>query len=187
MNYGGTGNNAADKAIRMGLHKHEVQKALSNLLTADVDYFRWRQELERQVKATRVVRTFMGRPRRFLTVGRDNTTVVPAKVVREALDYPMQGGVSDVANTTVVQLIEKYPFLMLAWTMHDAQYYHCPVSMLNDELVEGIKAIATQEYVIEGRKKRFMIDWDIVYPPTKEVQGDVQGVLQGATEAQGAI
>jgi hypothetical protein len=168
MIYGGTGNNAADKAMRMGLSKAEVQKALANLLTADVDYFTFRQNIERQVKATRIVRTFMGRPRRFLTVGRNNSTAVPPKVVREALDYPMQGGVSDVFNTTIVAITQRYPQCKWAWGMHDAQYWAVPVSLVTPELIEGIKGIATREYVIEGRKKRFMIDWDIVYPPKEE-------------------
>ena len=172
MNYGGTGATAAEKAIRMGLGKQEVARALSTLLTADVDYYKWRQYIERQVKATRVIRTFMGRPRRFLTVGRDHSTVVPPKVVREALDYPMQGGVSDVFNTTIVELAARYPYTELAWGMHDAQYWSCPVELVTPELVDGMKGIATTEYVIEGRKKRFMIDWGIIYPPDKETHHD---------------
>lgn len=160
--YGGTGNNAAEKAIRMGLSKTEVKKALDNLMTADVDYYRWRQQMERTVKSTRLVRTFMGRPRRFLTVSKDHSTVVPAKVVREALDYPMQGGVSDVANTTIVRIAEQYPWMTFAWMMHDSQYWAAPVSQVTDEVVQGVKDIATAEYVIEGRRKRFPIDFDVI-------------------------
>lgn len=165
MNYGGTGNNAAQKAIRMGLNKAEVQRALANLLTADVDYFRWRQVVERQVKATRIIRTFTGRPRRFLTVSKEHGTVVPPKVVREALDYPMQAGVSDVANLTIIEVCKQYPQLLVAWTMHDAQYYHCPMEHATPAVIEGIKAIAMTPYTIEGRTKRFPIDFDVVYPP----------------------
>lgn len=165
MNYGGVGNTAAMKAVRMGLDKKQVQQALANLLTADVDYYRWKQRIEKQVKTTRVIRTFTGRPRRFLTVSRESNKTVPAKVVREALDYPMQAGVSDVANLTVVELCNKYPFLTLAWTMHDAQWYHCPVTQLTDEVIEDIKQVATKEYVIEGQKKQFPIDFAIIYTP----------------------
>ena len=163
MVYGGQGNTAAEKAIRMGLPKHEVQAALSKLLTADIDYYKWRQVIERQVKATRIIRTFMGRPRRFLTVGRG--IAVPPKVVREALDYPMQGGVSDVLNTTIIKLIEKYPFLSLAWTMHDAVYLACPTQLLTEEVITGVQAIATQPYTIEDTIKSFPIDFDIIHPP----------------------
>ena len=164
-NYGGTGSVAASKAIRMGLGKVEVQQALNNLLTADIDYYKWRQDIERQVKASRIIRTFTGRPRRFLAVSKDHGTVVPPKVVREALDYKMQAGVSDVANLTIIEVAKQYPQLLMAWTMHDAQYYHCPVSAATPELIEGLKAIATRQYTIEGRTKAFPIDFDIVYPP----------------------
>lgn len=167
MNYGGQGSTAAEKAIRLGLSKQEVQSALSKLLTADVDYFKWRQSIERQVKATRVIRTFMGRPRRFLTVGRGSSgTTVPPKVVREALDYQMQAGVSDVLNTTLVQITDKYPFLAIAWTIHDAVYLECPLDRLSEDVVAGVKEIATQPYIIEGVSKSFPIDFDIIYPPT---------------------
>ena len=165
MNYGGTGATAASKAIRMGLSKVEVNRALQNLLTADIDYFKWRQQIERQVKATRVIRTFTGRPRRFLSIGRD-TTAVPAKVVREALDYSMQAGVSDVANLTIIKMSQQYPQLPLAWTMHDAQDYHCRISDLTPELIAGYRAILNRPYTIEGRVKQFPVDCSITYPPS---------------------
>ena len=164
MNYGGTGASAAQKAMRMGLSKLEVQQALNNLLTADIDYYRWRQGIEREVKTTRIIRTFTGRPRRFLTVGKESGTAVPAKVVREAYDYKMQAGVSDVANLTVIEMYKQYPQLGLVWTMHDAQYYSVPIVQVTDELIEGVKNIAKAPYIIEGREKRFPVDFDIVYP-----------------------
>lgn len=168
MNYGGTGATAASKAIRMGLSKTEVNRALNNLLTADVDYYRWRQTIERQVKATRIIRTFTGRPRRFLSIGQQHGTAVPAKVVREALDYPMQAGVSDVANLTIIEMTKRFPQLMLSWTMHDAQYYHCKVADLTPELIAGIKEVANLPYTIEGRTKCFPLDFGVTYPPGYE-------------------
>ena len=165
MNYGGVGATAADKAVRMGLDPKVVKLALSKLLTADVDYYRWRQAIEKEVKATRVIRTFMGRPRRFLTVDKYHKLAVPAKVVREALDYPMQGGVSDVFNTTIVNIAARYPALRFAWSMHDSQYWSCPLDLNVGETAQGLKDIATAEYVIEGRKKYFPLDMDVIYPP----------------------
>lgn len=165
MNYGGTGATAASKAIRMGLSKAEVNRALNNLLTADVDYYRWRQAIERQVKTTRVIRTFTGRPRRFLSIGQQNGTAVPAKVVREALDYPMQAGVSDVANLTIIEMNKQYPQLSLAWTMHDAQDYHCKISDMTPELITGYKAILNSQYIIESKAKCFPVDCSVTYSP----------------------
>jgi DNA polymerase I-like protein with 3'-5' exonuclease and polymerase domains len=162
-NYGGTGSVAASRAIRMGLSKTEVQRALSNLLTADTDYYRWRQAIERQVKTTRIIRTFTGRPRRFLSIGQQHGTAVPAKVVREALDYPMQAGVADLFNLTLLKVCETYPFIILSWQMHDAMYLACPIHLLTDKVIEGLKGIATREVKVEGRIKRFPIDFGIKY------------------------
>lgn len=166
MNYGGAGNTAAQKAIRMGLSKHEVQQALANLLTADVDYYKWRQVIERQVKATRIIRTFTGRPRRFLTISKDHGTSVPPKVVREALDYPMQAGVSDFGNLTIVLLAEKFPFIGFSWQMHDAQYWIISQHLCTPTFMQDIKDIVEREISICGRLKRFPADFDIIYPPT---------------------
>jgi uracil-DNA glycosylase family 4 len=166
MAYGGTGSNAARKAIRMGLGKHEVQQALNNLLTADSDYYRWRQTIERQVKVTRVIRSFTGRPRRFLTVSKDHGTAVPAKVVREALDYPMQAGTADLFNLTLIEICKTYKFITFAWGIHDAMFLHCSLKDATDETIEGIKNIATKEYTINGQTKRFPLDFEMIYPPS---------------------
>lgn len=165
MNYGGTGASAAQKAIRMGLSKLEVQNALNNLLTADIDYYRWRQTIERQVKSTRIVRTFAGRPRRFLTVGKESGTAVPAKVVREALDFPMQGGVSDFGNLTVILLQEAFHIIKFVWQMHDAQYWGVSRSLCTPELMQDFRNIVEREVLIEGRTKKFPGDFDIIVPP----------------------
>ena len=175
MNYGGTGATAAEKAIRMGLNPKDVKLALANLLTADVDYYRWRQSIEKEVRQSRMVRTFTGRPRRFLTVSRDHSMVVPAKVVREALDYPMQAGVADVFNTTVVEIAKQYPQLRFAWSMHDSLYWSTPLTEDVQAMADNLKAIAMTEYTIEGRKKRFPLDMDIIYPP--EYQGGASAAV----------
>lgn len=163
MNYGGTGNTAAEKAIRMGLSKDQVKVALGRLLTADVKYFTWRNKIEEIVRKTRVLRTFMGRPRRFLGVSKTSKKV-PPKVVREALDYQMQGGVSDVFNTVAVQIHTLLKWLFV-YGMHDSQTYSIKREELTQERVAQAKAIVQQTFRVEGKDKHFPADFGIIYHP----------------------
>jgi len=161
MYYGGTGANAAAAAALFGLDPKVLRKACATLISADSEYYTWRLNLEEQIKRTRVLRTFMGRPRRFLKGGH--------KMVREGLDQPMQGGVSDIANTTVVALdrlgVEGFQF---AWSMHDSQKWHLPRTQCTLSFLKQIKAIAERTHVIEGRVIPFPIDLEIIYPPGEE-------------------
>lgn len=155
MYYGGTGTNAANAAALFGLDPRVLKRALDSLLSADPEYYVWRLHLEESLKRTRMVRTFMGRPRRFLKGG--------DKMIREGLDQPMQGAVSDIANTTVIQLHELgIPSLQLAWTMHDAQYWHCAQSIATPKVLEAISHVATRSHIINGRSIPFPIKMDII-------------------------
>jgi hypothetical protein len=162
MYYGGTGSNAAAGAALFGLDAKTLKRACASLVSADPEYYRWRLELEEKIKKQRVLRTFMGRPRRFMGGGH--------KMVREGLDYPMQGGVSDVANSVCIQLSESTPeWFQFAWSMHDSQKWHCPRGQAIEKFVEEVRAVATQERIIEGRAIKFPIDLEIIYPPGEEV------------------
>lgn len=159
MYYGGTGANAANAAALFGLDPRVLKRALDSLLSADPEYYVWRLQLEADLKRTRMVRTFMGRPRRFLKGG--------DKMIREGLDQPMQGAVSDIANTTVIQLHEQFQHLgfQFAWSMHDSQYWHCPAELATEEFLEKVRAIAARPHQINGRWIPFPIKFDLVYPP----------------------
>lgn len=159
MYYGGTGANAANAAALFGLDPKTLRKALDGLLSADPEYYVWRIQLESDLKRTRMIRTFMGRPRRFLKGG--------DKMIREGLDQPMQGAVSDIANTTVIRLHEAYATqgLQFAWSMHDSQYWHCPESVATKDFCDAIKDIAERPHLINGRWIPFPIKMDVIYSP----------------------
>lgn len=163
MYYGGTGANAANAAALFGLDPKMLKKALDGLLSADPEYYVWRLQLEQDLKRTRMVRTFMGRPRRFLKGG--------DKMIREGLDQPMQGAVSDIANTTVIQLHERFRQhgFQFAWSMHDSQYWHCPAGLVSDTFLDEVRSIAARPHIINGRSIPFPIKFDLVYPPEMEV------------------
>jgi DNA polymerase I-like protein with 3'-5' exonuclease and polymerase domains len=55
------------------------------------------------------------------------TKVIPSSVYREAANFPMQGGVADILNLTVVEMIETLPYLKLVYTMHDSMWMECPI------------------------------------------------------------
>lgn len=159
MYYGGTGSNAAHAASLFGLDPRVLKRALDTLLSADPEYYTWRLQLEADLKRTRMVRTFMGRPRRFLKGG--------SKMLREGLDQPMQGAVSDIANTTVILLHDTFrgTGLQFAWSMHDSQYWHCPKHLITPTFLKEIETIASRPHTINGRAIPFPIKMDVVYPP----------------------
>lgn len=158
MYYGGTGANAAAAAALFGLDPKVLRRACASLVSADPEYYTWRLDLEEQIKRTRVLRTFMGRPRRFLVGGH--------KMVREGLDQPMQGGTSDIANSTIVLLDNEHiPSFQFAWSMHDSQKWHAPRGLVTMEFLRLISSIAARPHVINGRTIPFPIDLEIIYPP----------------------
>ena len=158
MYYGGSGNNAAASAALFGLDLKVLKRACHQLISADPEYAQWRMNLEEEIKRTRLLRTFMGRPRRFLKGGH--------KMVREGLDQPMQGGVSDIANTTVVLLdgahIEGFQF---AWSMHDSQKWHTRRDVVTKQFMQWVRSVAERPQSINGKLVTFPIDLEIIYPP----------------------
>lgn len=161
--YGGRGATAAEKAVRMGLDKTVVKAATARLLTSDTKYYAWRTRLEEEVRRTRILRTFSGRPRRFLGVSKSSSKV-PPKVVREALDYQMQGGVSDVFNRVAVQ-IRATLGLLFVFGMHDSQFWSIPSKNLTQPLLDTLKRIVQQPFCIEGKTKCFPADFGIIPHP----------------------
>ena len=157
MWYGGSGSNAAAAAAQFGLNPTALRVALTKLASSDPAYYAWKVRTEADVKKTAVVRTFMGRPRRFLSHGDSRR--------REGLDQPMQGAVSDIFNTTVVMLAAQHPYLRWGWGMHDSQKWYVKRSDLTPERFTMIRAIIERSHIIAGRETRFPGDFEILYPP----------------------
>ena len=90
-------------------------------------------------------------------------------MVREGLDQPMQGGTSDIANTTVVLLDRAgIPSLQFAWSMHDSQKWHLKREHCTLDTIQTIESIAARPHIINGRSIPFPIDLEIIYPPGEE-------------------
>jgi DNA polymerase I-like protein with 3'-5' exonuclease and polymerase domains len=160
MWYGGSGSNAAAAAAQFGLNATDLRVALSKLASSDPAYYTWKVRTEAEVKKTALVRTFMGRPRRFLSKGDSRR--------REGLDQPMQGAVSDIFNTTAVLLYNQFPQLRWGWGMHDSQKWYVRRENLTPALFESVRAIAERVHTIAGQETRFPADMSIILPPEQD-------------------
>ena len=165
MYYGGTGNNAAASAALFGLDLKTLKRACQQLISTDPEYAQWRMNLEDTIKRTRVLRTFMGRPRRFLKGGH--------KMVREGLDQPMQGGVSDIANTTVVALDTlQIPGLQFSWSMHDSQFWALPQAQCTRAFLGTMRRIVERPHMINGRSIPFPAHFHVIDDQAKDWELD---------------
>jgi len=172
MWYGGSGANAAQSAAQFGLDPKLLKAALNRLLSSDPDYYAWKIRTEAEVARTAVVRTFMGRPRRFLSKGDSRR--------REGLDQPMQGAVSDIFNTTVVLLAQKFPALRWGWGMHDSQKWYVKAESLTPELLRNVKAVVERVHHVGGSDTVFPGDFELLLPPEcGEHEVDVEEFLAG--------
>ena len=152
--YGGTGSNAASAAARFGLDRRLLKQAVQKLASSDSDYYRWRCEVEAEVKRTRLIRSWGGRPRRLLGQG--------SGVIREALNHPMQAGVSDIYNLTIIQLEEVYgQTIDFVFGMHDSQYWSCKVGDFTPALFTGVKGVVEQPRNILGVVRAFPADFEL--------------------------
>jgi uracil-DNA glycosylase family 4 len=158
--YGGSGSNAAAAAAQFGLNATDLRVALSKLASSDPAYYAWKVRTEAEVKKTSLIRTFMGRPRRFLSQGDSRR--------REGLDQPMQGAVSDIFNTTVVLLSDAFPMLRWGWGMHDSQKWYIKRRDLTPALLDSIKQIVERVHVINGQETRFPADLEVILPPEQD-------------------
>ena len=157
MWYGGQGNNAVASAAQYGLEPRQLKSALQRLLTSDPHYYQWRVKIEGLIKQTSMVRTFMGRPRRFLSQGNAR--------IREGINQPMQGGVSDIFNTTIVELARAYPALQWMWGMHDSQKWQIALPGATVEVLEGIRRIVERTHDVQGNITKFPCDMEVILPP----------------------
>ena len=100
-----------------------------------------------QAEATRLVRTFMGRPRRL-------TSEHQSIRDREACNHPMQGGVSDIYVTTALLLKRAAPWARLVFGAHDAQWWQVPAER-EGEFVCIAVPIVTREFTVNGHRVSF--------------------------------
>jgi DNA polymerase I-like protein with 3'-5' exonuclease and polymerase domains len=109
------------------------------------------QEIERQVDRDGLVRSFMGRPRRLTAPGRNAR-------YREACNDPLQAGVADIYNQTIVIVKRALPHVRLVHGRHDAQWWAIPEDRWDVD-VPVIKAVAERMFFINGYEAWFPASW----------------------------
>lgn len=147
----------ADLLVRFGLDKSSLIDASKTWLRKHPAITTFWKEIERDATRRNLVRTFLGR-RRVLF----DTDV--RKRIRAAYDDPMQGGVADIMNGTVIELWRASKSIggHLAYTMHDSVKWALPEARI-DEFLPTYKAIVEREFEIRGTRVRFPATYEVRY------------------------
>ena len=116
LNYGGEPKTATDipGVKQLGLKASDLVRGSRQYLSRHPRIRQYWQTLESDAISKRESRTFMGRRRRLLVDGRN-------AIKRLAYNHPMQGGVSDIFNLTMVKIANALPNAIFAYGVHDAQ------------------------------------------------------------------
>jgi DNA polymerase I-like protein with 3'-5' exonuclease and polymerase domains len=108
----------------------------------------WKR-IERDALMKRQLRTFLGRRWNFLSHDKK-------RILRQMYDFPMQGGVADIMNLTLIRIKNALgDRVRLSYTMHDSiklQVRETPT--LRTDL-ETIRTIAQAEWDVEGHTMAF--------------------------------
>lgn len=106
-------------ARQLGLDGPKLVKASTNWLLKHPAIPQYWARIDDQVRRLGYSATWAGRKRRLL--GRGNG------VYREAANHPMQGGVADLMNLTIIELADLCPWLVFVLNIHDELWMECPV------------------------------------------------------------
>lgn len=120
LDYGGDPASAGDVpgAKQLGFTKERLVRAANSFLAAHPAKAAYRNRIREEALRTRTIRTFNGRRRKL--------NGEPEDIVREAFNHPMQGGVADIFNLTLIRIYEELAG-GVRWVsgMHDAQTWAC--------------------------------------------------------------
>lgn len=154
LNYGGDYRSKVPGSKFLGLKQAALETALQTILYSDPDLLRWRAREASQVAKTGRSVTFMGRVLRIMSTG--------SKRERQGYDHPMQGAVTDITNTTDIQIKRTLPYLTFSWHMHDSRKWNCPLGK-EKEAQEIVQQIVDQEWDIGGVLTKIHGEVEIVY------------------------
>jgi DNA polymerase I-like protein with 3'-5' exonuclease and polymerase domains len=135
----------------LGFDGERMVEAIGNYLDKHHWIPEWWARMEEQIDRYRVVYTFMGRPRRL-------TSDSKWARYREGCNHPLQGGVADLYNTTLLLIRDAAPWLRLAHGRHDAQWWVCPEGR-EEEAWAIVKPIVTRTLDVHGRPMAFPASW----------------------------
>lgn len=133
---------------------------VGRLVSASEGYLRKHPALERfwlsiegQADVERLVRTFMGRPRRLTEEYRNKRN-------REASNHPMQGGVADIWITTVLLVKAAAPWARLVYGAYDSMFWAMAAGRLGEFM--GLYApIVERPLMVNGRRMSFPASYKV--------------------------
>ena len=134
-------------ARALGLDGNKLKQAADRWLSAHPRIRLYWAKIDEQVRRYGFTQTWTGRKRRYMSIGPDR--VIPNSVFREAVNHPIQGGVSDLKNLTMIELLERCEWLTLAKEQHDAFWLECPVERV-DETWPIYQEVVQRPRVIDG-------------------------------------
>lgn len=161
INYGGTGEQAAKKAVRMGLDPKVTKRASQVLLQSDPELRAWFRKVEKEVCQSHIIRSWGGGRRVFYWVDPSNKLKVE-EMKRQARNFPPQGGGADLYNLVIVEITEQVPQARFVYGMHDSQYWSVREAIWK-EVYPTIKHIATKSRMINGMEVPFPGSFKVYY------------------------
>jgi len=157
-------------ARALGLDGKKLQRAADAWLSRHPAVRAYWARIDEQIRIYGFTQTWTGRKRRYTSIGPDK--VIPSGVFREGANHPIQGGVSDLKNLTMIELLERCEWLTLAKEQHDAFWLECPLERV-DETWPIYQEVVQRPRVIEGVTVPFPAEFKLYLP-----DGSVQKVAR---------
>lgn len=152
LNYGGEAKTATDipGTKQLGLKAGDLVIGSRKYLGKHPRIRQYWDSITREGIAKREIRTFRGRRRRLLTDSK-------SAMKRLIYNHPMQGGVSDIFNITLIRIANALPNAVFKYGVHDSQKWGVPEHEY-DRSLEVVKEIVNTPWNINGT--------DVVLPAT---------------------
>lgn len=153
LNYGGEAKTATDipGVKQLGLKAGDLVEGSRSYIKRHPWIKAYWESISDRGIANREVRTFMGRRRRLLVDGK-------AAMKRLIYNHPMQGGVSDVFNTTLIKIANECPTSVFAYGVHDAQKWAVKEAEY-DILYDRMYSLVHEKWNINGREVNLPADF----------------------------
>lgn len=149
LNYGGEAKTATDipGVKQLGLKASDLVAGSRLYLSRHPRIRQYWASLEIEAISKRESRTFMGRRRRLLVEGKN-------AIKRLAYNHPMQGGVSDIFNTTLVRIAKECPEATFKYGVHDAQKWGVAEEAYS-RVYDRIRDMVHDPWTIQGKQVIF--------------------------------
>lgn len=140
-------------ALTLGLKPSELVASSKRWIAAHPAIKRFWKLIEQQALTKRQLRTFLGRRWNFLSHDRK-------RILRQMYDFPMQGGVADIMNLTLIRIKKALgDRVRLSYTMHDSIKLQVKDSPTLATDMNTISEIVQAEWNVGGTSIRFPADF----------------------------